>query len=103
MILFQWDMSPPLTDHQGFHPTLDPGELGFDKLLDADVDKQQYQEAIVLLNYAAVHTCPDLSTTVSLLSGYTYRPSVQHMQAIFCVFQYLHSHQNLGIYYTATD
>ncbi|KAJ1544490.1 hypothetical protein HK096_007460, partial [Nowakowskiella sp. JEL0078] len=68
-------VSTPLTDHQGFRPTLDPGELGFDKSLDADVDKQWYQEAIGLLNYAAVHTRPDLLTTVSLLSGYTYRPS----------------------------
>ncbi len=89
----------PLDHRQKFHLTALPGEPKYDAVLDKPEDQHRYQEALGLLNYAAVNTRPDLSTAVSYLSGFASNPSKPHMDAVIRILRYLNGTATYGLYY----
>jgi len=64
-------------------PTIDMPAPERDKL------RLQYQSLIGSLNWLAHTTCPDISTTVSLLAQHQSNPSPGHLDAAHYVVQYL--------------
>ena len=54
-----------------------------------EMAKMPYQEAICLLIYCAVATCPDIAFPTSLLAQYMENPGKVHWEAVKQIFRYL--------------
>jgi len=65
-------------------------------------DKTIYMQKVGSLNYLACCTRPDLSYAISILSQHLSNPTLDNMNAINRVLNYVASTPNLGITYTAS-
>ena len=65
------------------------------------VDATEYRSLIGCLRYL-LHTRPDLSYSVGLLSRFMQEPREQHMKAIRQVLRYIKGTSNFGITYHKT-
>jgi len=67
------------------------------------IDKQQYQQMVGALNYAAISTRPDIQFAVGVLSRYLQNPGSAHVTACKRVFRYLKGTPELGIVLGGTE
>jgi hypothetical protein len=59
--------------------------------------KVNYREALGLLNYLSVSTCPNISFTVSQLSQHLEKPGILHWKAVQHLLRYLSGTKHHGI------
>ena len=67
---------------------------------DECIDKPQCQSSIGSLMYLSVSTRPDVSSAVSCLARFTFKPTKQHRTALKHLFRYLKHTMKYGILYT---
>ena len=58
-----------------------------------------YHEAISMLNWAALATCPDIAFPVTTVARFTANPSPAHWEAVKQIFHYLAGMCNLWLSY----
>src|SRR5271170_468109 len=63
---------------------------------------EEYRSIIGALNYAAVLTRPDISTTVGFLVRHMQKPRISHWNALRRVLRYLKGTMNYGLVYHST-
>lgn len=83
---------------------MDPGVAGFLLPSDQIADKATvtwYQSAIGSLMWPAVHTRPDISYSVGVLSRYCSNPGPAHIQLVKQIFRYIAGTLTTGLTFTA--
>lgn len=76
--------------------------IDFRKNVNKPVDKEfvrLYQSHIGTHMWVYVYTCPDLGFAVSIISGFSFNPSLEHMIAVQQVYRYLQTTKDLKIVY----
>ena len=58
-----------------------------------------YHEAVGLLMYAAIATCPDIAFAVQTISCFSKNPSPKHWEAVKQIFHYLKETKELWLTY----
>jgi hypothetical protein len=69
----------------------------------ADMCRVPYREAVGLLNYCAVATCPDIAFPVLLLAQFMENPGRTHWETVKRIFHYLLGTKNWKLVYGATN
>jgi len=72
-------------------------------LIEAEINITEYQRCIGSLMYLMICTCPDIAYSVGVLSRHVACPGKTHMQAVKCVFQYLHRINHYGLEFQANN
>ena len=58
-----------------------------------------YYEAVGMLNWAALATCPDISFAMSMVAHFSLNPGPAHWEAVKQIFRYLSSTRDLWLTY----
>lgn len=66
-------------------------------------DVKIMEKAVGMLNHLALHSRPDITHTVNILSHYSNKPTVCHWNIVKHLLRYLHGTTNVGIMYSKTS
>jgi hypothetical protein len=79
-----------------------PSPLNFHCVIATDappIDVKLMQKAVGMLNYLALHTCPDIAFTVNVLAQFSLAPTQSHWSMIKHLLRYLRGAMDVGINY----
>jgi hypothetical protein len=62
-----------------------------------------YHEAVGVLNWATLATCPDIAFAIGTVACFAVNPGLAHWDAVKCIFRYLLGMHNLWLSYSETQ
>ncbi len=83
-------VSIPISGYEHIRPATDK---------DKRADKQEYQQRVGALMWAAIHTRPDIAWALGALSRFLSDSAEHHAQALKTLLRYLRSNTDMGIMY----
>ena len=93
-----------MQDCNGVHTPMEAGRrLAPAKKDDKLVEAREYQSLVASLMYIAVGTRPDLAFTISVLSKFNSRPTMDHFLATKRVLRYLKETAEMGLVYDSIN